>query len=383
LCTGATYELASLLLYDSLQLQSKRLTRIRTRQYRYSHRQAELEVMLRKSVDLTIDRFVTISFLQPFKVNEELTITLNPASHLLGAANVILDLNERSKTQRIVFSGDVGRKNYPLLSDPYPIKDADVIVCESTYGDRLHIETKAPEDLLEEIIQRTCVDKAGRLIIPAFSVGRTQSILYTLYKLHLLGRLPRVKIFTDSAMAEQSSRIYEKHSHLLNEEAKGLMQNHNTLFDFEQLIFVKNMRESKSISNYSEPCIIISSSGMMKGGRMDVHLKKNLHNPYCTFLLIGYSAPGTPGYHLQNGATSLRVAGRDIPVAAQIVKTDIYSGHADKTGLIEFVTQFAKEKLKQVYLVHGEPSGMAELKKDLEEKGYSVLCPKEGEEYAH
>ncbi len=184
-------------------------------------------------------------------------------------------------------------------------------------------------------------------------------------------------------MAESSSKIYQKHSALLNDEARNLMGDSNTLFDFEQLTYVKNMRESKAISNYTEPCIIISSSGMMKGGRMDVHLKKNLHNPYCTFLLIGYSAPGTPGYQLQNGAQSLRVAGRDIPVAANIIKTDIYSGHADKNGLLEFVEQFKPEKLKQVYLVHGEPSGMEELKQTLETKGYEVTCPKEGEAFTH
>jgi len=224
------------------------------------------------------------------------------------------------------------------------------------------------------------VQKAGRLIIPAFSVGRTQSILFTLHKLHLQGRLPRIKIFTDSPMAEVSSRIYEEFNSLLNEEAKAIFAEHQTLFDFENLTYVANFKESRAITNYYEPCIIISASGMLTGGRMEMHVKKNLNNPYCTFLMIGYAAEGTPGYTLMNGGKYLRIGGKDIPITAQIERTDIYSGHAGKEDLLGFVAQQDKNKLKKIFLVHGEHQSMIDFSKNLAHEGYEQCeIPEKGQ----
>ncbi len=380
LCTPPTFGLAQLLLNDNASLSSKRLKRLVNRSYRYAHREEEVELLSLKQVEETMERFVTIAFNKRFQLNETTWITFIPIGHLLGAASILVETENKGEQKKILFSGDIGRKNYPLLPDPSPVPQVDYLICETTYGNRTHQETGNPEDIIEQIIKEACVNKAGRLIIPAFSVGRTQSIIYTLHKLHLQGRLPKIRIFTDSPMAEVSSRIYEDFHSLLNKEAQELFKTHNTLFDFDNLTYVASYKESKAITNYYEPCIIISASGMMTGGRMEIHVKKNLNNPYCTFLMIGYAAEGTPGHKLQNGGKYLRIGGKDVPVSATIVRTDIYSGHAGKEELVEFINQQDKTKLKNIFLVHGEHQSMIDFKETMRKEGYEYCeLPAKGE----
>ncbi len=382
LCTSPTFGLAQLLLNDSASLSSKKLKRLVNRAYRYTHREEEIEVLSLREVEDTMQRFVTIAFHTRFQIHKNIWITFIPTGHLLGAANILLEVEENGKLKKVLFSGDIGRKNYPLLPDPHPAPQADYLICETTYGNRSHQEKGNPEDVIERIIRESCVEKAGRLIIPAFSVGRTQSILYTLHKLHLQGRLPKIKIFTDSPMAEVSSRIYEEFNTLLNEEAKAIYSEHNTLFDFDNLKYIANFKESKAITNYYEPCIIISASGMLTGGRMEMHVKKNLNNPYCTFLMIGYAAEGTPGYKLMTGSNYIRIGGKDIPVSAHVERTDIYSGHAGREDLLDFVRQQNKETLKNIFLVHGEHQSMIDFCASLKEEGYKHCeIPEKGQEF--
>lgn len=380
LCSSPTFGLAQLLLNDSASISSQKLKRLVNRSYRYAHREEEIELLTLKQVEDTMERFVTIGFHHRFQINDKIWLTFIPTGHLLGAANILLEVEENGKTKKILFSGDIGRKNYPLLPDPHPVPQVDYLICETTYGNRSHQEKGNPEDVIERVIKETCVEKAGRLIIPAFSVGRTQSILFTLHKLHLQGRLPKIKIFTDSPMAEVSSRIYEEFHMLLNEEAKAIYAEHNTLFDFDSLKYVANFKESKAITNYYEPCIIISASGMLTGGRMEMHIKKNLNNPYCTFLMIGYAAEGTPGHKLLSGNKYLRIGGKDVPVTAHVERTDIYSGHAGREDLLDFVRQQDKGILKNIFLVHGEHQSMIDFCASLKGEGYANCeIPEKGE----
>jgi metallo-beta-lactamase family protein len=382
LCTTPTFGLAQLLLNDNASLSSKKLKRLVNRTYRYAHREEEIEVLTFREVEETMERFVTIAFHHRFQIHDKIWITFIPTGHLLGAGNILLEVEEKGAIKKILFSGDIGRKNYPLLPDPSPAPKADFLICETTYGNRSHQETGNPEDVIERIIKEACVEKAGRLIIPAFSVGRTQSIIYTLHKLYIQGRLPKIKIFTDSPMAEVSSRIYEEFHTLLNEEAKAIYAEHKTLFDFDNLKYIANFKESKAITNYYEPCIIISASGMLTGGRMEMHVKKNINNPYCTFLMIGYSAEGTPGHKLMNGGKYLRIGGKDIPVTANIERTDIYSGHAGQEDLLNFVRQQDKAVLKNIFLVHGEHQSMIDFKESLKEEGFmNCEIPAKGESF--
>ncbi|HEY8401487.1 MAG TPA: MBL fold metallo-hydrolase [Cytophagaceae bacterium] len=382
LCTSATNALTELLLRDSAFINSKKLQR-QERKKRYS-KQSDTNLseslFLDRQVDKAVDRFVPIAFNKPFEIRKGLTITFIPTGHLLGAANIVLEVEENGRFRKIGFSGDIGRKNYPLLQDPHPFPKVDYLICESTYGNRSHNEEQDPEDILESIIRASCIEKKGRLIIPAFSIGRTQSLLYTLNKLFIKKNLPPVKVFADSPMAEASTRIYEEYVPILNQEAQSFYKENQCLFDFENLHVVETYRESKAISNYYEPCIIIASSGMLTGGRMQDHIKKNLDNPYCTILMVGYSAEGTPGYDLLNGHRFTKIKGRRINVSAQIISTDIFSGHADREDLLEFINQQNKNELKQLFLVHGEYEDMTHFKNRLQNEGYhQVVIPAKGE----
>jgi metallo-beta-lactamase family protein len=376
--TAATLDLTQLLLRDCASINTKRL---KEKSERRKALEDEPGVFLEKQVEEAAERFVSIPFNERFEVREGCHITFIPTGHLLGAANIFVEVQESGITKTLLFSGDIGRKNYPILEDPYPAPQADYLICETTYGNRVHInDTRKAEEILEKIIIQACVDMPGRLIIPAFSVGRTQSILYTLNKLAKAGRLPALKTFADSPMAEESSRIYEQHPSLLNPEAAEIFRKHESLFDFDNLVHVENFKESKMISNYHEPCIIISSSGMLSGGRMTYHIRKNINNPYCTILMVGYSAEGTPGHDLMKGTRTITIKGKSIPVEANIIKTDVFSGHGDKNDLVEFVK--AQKNLKKIFLVHGEESSMLDFKDTLHAEGFAdVELPKKGQSY--
>lgn len=381
LCTPATFSLASIILKDSAMIHTQNLKRniSKGKAKRRNSISVARNGYLEKQVNEAIEEFLTIGFDKRFEVKPGVHITFIPAGHLLGAANILIEAEENGKTKKIIFSGDIGRKNYPLLQDPATIPSADYLVCETTYGLRKHYAKGNPEDILQNIIQKACVDIPGRLIIPSFSVGRTQSLLYSLHKLAIEKRLPSLKVFADSPMAEQSTKVYEEYLPLLNEEAREFHKNNKGLFDFQNLIHIASMKESKAVSDYKEPCIIISSSGMITGGRVEDHLKKNLNNPYCTILMIGYCAEGTPGYQLVN-QKSVKIKGRNIPVAASIISTDIFSGHGDQDDLLNFVKTQSKPDLKKVFLVHGDYDSMVGFKKLLEEEGFKgVEMPKKGE----
>ncbi|MFL5731010.1 MAG: MBL fold metallo-hydrolase RNA specificity domain-containing protein [Cytophagaceae bacterium] len=376
--TAATLDLTQLLLRDSASLSMKRL---KENSDRKKIIEGESAIFLDRHVDEAAERFVPIAFNERFELRPGCYFTFIPTGHLLGAANVFIEAEENGSSKSLLFSGDLGRKNYPILIDPATPPQADYLICETTYGNRLHQnDTQKAEEILEKVITQSCVEMPGRLIIPAFSVGRTQSILYTLNKLAKAGRLPALKIFADSPMAAESSRIYEIHPGLLNEEATELFKKNESLFDFDNLVHVENFKESKMISNYHEPCIIISSSGMLTGGRMTYHIKKNINNPFCTILLVGYSAEGTPGHDLMQGTRTITIKGKHIPVAANIIKTDVFSGHGDKNDLLGFVK--TQKNLKKIFLVHGEEDSMKDFKNLLHSEGFEhVEMPQKGQGY--
>jgi metallo-beta-lactamase family protein len=232
----------------------------------------------------TAERFVTLAFNKPFRLNGDVNLELIPAGHLLGAASVVLTVSEHGLTKKIAFTGDIGRKNYPVLVDPQDLPQVDFLVCESTYGGRLHEKTKAIEEILIEEIENACIKTPGRMIIPAFSIGRTQALVYTLNKIFTKGLLPPVKVFVDSPLANYATEIFRKYVTHLNEEAQDFYQRMGDGFEFENLFYVQYMKESRELSNYLEPCIIVSSAGMLEGGRIQDHLYHNISNYYCTIL---------------------------------------------------------------------------------------------------
>jgi len=377
LCTSPTADLAELLLLDSVNLFLGKQKRKSRSKRGFAGPQP---LYLQKHVMETVSRFVTIGFNKPFKINGAIEVTFIPVGHLLGAAAVILTIIENGETKKIAFTGDIGRKNYPVLIDPQTLPQVDYLVCESTYGGRLHTTDATLEEKLIETINETCIKSPGRLIIPAFSIGRTQSLVFTLNQIFSKGLLPPVQIFVDSPLANYATDVYRKHHELVNEEAKEFYKTKGYEFEFENLMYVHDRKESLSVSNYLEPCIIISSAGMLEGGRIQDHLYYNIQNYYCTILFIGYCAKGTLGDRLLRGDPIIRLRNRDLMVYATIKKTDLLSGHGDHNDLVETVKQQDQQRLKKVFLVHGEIKSMSALANALTEEGYTVAIPEKGEE---
>jgi len=378
LCTAPTADLAELLLLDSVNLFMGKMRRKNRRSRTVS---GPRPLYLQKHVMETAGQFVTIGFNRPFRLNGDVELELIPSGHLLGAASVVLKINENGLTKTIAFSGDVGRKDYPVIVDPQPIPQVDYLVCESTYGGRYHSKEETIEETLIRTIEETCIKTPGRLIIPAFSIGRTQALVYSLNKIFSTGKLPPVKIFVDSPLANYATEVYRKHHQYLNEDAKSFYSSNGDEFEFDNLHYVQNMKESKSLSNYLEPCIIVSSAGMLEGGRIQDHLYHNLQNYYCTILFVGYSAKGTLGHRLLRGDQFVHLRDRELAVYAKIRRTDALSGHADHEDLVSLVTSQDKALLKSVFLVHGEPESMGILGEDLMTKGYSVSIPEKGKAF--
>ncbi len=377
LCTSATLELAELLLLDSATLNQKKIQGIeKSRKKSHKRKFEDAEgLYLRKQVHEAMEGFVSVEFNRRFKFKDGAYVTFIPAGHLLGAAHVLLEIEDDGQTNKIAFSGDIGRFDYPLLKDPEPLPQVDYLVCESTYGNRYHQDDLSPELKLKEIIEEACVKIPGRLIVPAFSVGRTQAFLYTLNKLFEEHDLKRIKVFTDSPLAHESTRVYEKYAYLLNASAKEFKKENGELFDFENLEFMKTEQASMSINFHTEPCIIISSSGMIQGGRVEHHIAENIENPYATILLIGYATEGTIGFKLKNkDITNLIVQGKNKEVKAKIISTDVFSGHGDLKDLVTFVKNQSPEKLKKVFLVHGEYNSMLNFKSVLEKEGFGDIA---------
>jgi metallo-beta-lactamase family protein len=383
-CTSTTYQLTKILLEDAAALNLRKIKRIQQEKKKLKPQEvtAIKELYLPKQVDDVLENFKYLSFNQKTRLAKGIYVTLIPAGHLLGAAHVIIEVEEKGEVKKIGFSGDLGRSNYPLLPNPQKMPEVDYLICESTYGNRNHQVGTNPQDEIEQIIVQTCVEKPGRLIIPAFSVGRTQAMLYTLNKLKAAGKLPPIKVFTDSPLALKSTWVYQKNIAWLNEDAQEFAEDYGQLFDFENLSYLENIKESKAVSNYNQPCIIISSSGMIQGGRVEHHVKENLSNAYATILMIGYAAEGTLGYDLMHGRKSIQQKRREIPVLAKVQYLDVFSGHGDLSDLLQFIGYQSVTKLKKLFLVHGEPNVMEDFKKTLLDKGYSqTVIPKRGESF--
>lgn len=384
-CTSPTRDLTEILLFDSANLHRKKLKSLHNKHGKKADaelKEAAKTFYLESHVGNSLEYFKTIAPDKSFPLTDTIQVTFFTAGHLLGASSIYLEIKEGDKTTRIGFSGDIGRFNYPLLQDPKPFPEVDYLICESTYGNRRHTDREDPVDILQRVIQRTCVDIPGRLIIPAFSVGRTQALLYTLNKLYTERGFDPIKVFSDSPMALQSTKVYSRYTDWLNPASREFRQRHHSLFDFENFEFVPDPEKSKALSDYNEPSIIISSSGMIKGGRIEYHVRRNLENPYATIFIVGFAPEGTLSHSLINGLSVVKNDGKEFKVQANIERTDIFSGHADVDGLLGFVGQQDKGKLKSIFLIHGDFQPMQDLKGTLEGEGFQrVEMPTMGQTY--
>ena len=380
LCTPPTADLSELLLIDSVNIFMRKAQSSKKRRKGKFNTGAQ-PLYLQKHVLDTVERFVTIGFNKPFRINGDIELTFVPIGHLLGSAAAVFKVTEDGEEKSIAFTGDVGRKNYPVLDDPQDLPPVDYLVTEATYGGRFHTKDQSVEQALVETIDKACIREQGRLIIPAFSIGRTQSLVYSLNKIFSSGLLPPVKVFVDSPLAMRSTEVFRKYHNLVNPEAKDFYNRRGDEFEFDNLTYVETLKDSRQVSNYFEPCIIISSAGMLDGGRIQDHLFHNIQNYYCTILFIGYCAKGTLGFRLLRGDPIVHIKDRDLSVYATIKKTDVLSAHGDHDDLMNTVKQLDKLKLKTVFLVHGETQSMEALANALIAEKYEAVIPEKGLAY--
>lgn len=338
----------------------------------------------------SLEIFSPVKYDEIIDIDENIKVRFNDAGHMLGSSIIEVWVTENGKIEKIVFTGDLGNNDIPLLSPPTIIEDADYLVMESTYGNRLHIRNDDKASLFLNIVYET-LEKGGTVVIPSFAVGRTQEILYELNRIKeekhdeefykKYKRLMSVPVYVDSPLAISATEVFKENMDLFNEETQKIINSGDNPLEFNGLKFTKTADESKALNASNESAIIISASGMCEVGRIKHHLKHHLWEPNSTILFVGYQAPGTLGRKLVDGEKKVKIFGEEIAVNARIEYIEGYSGHADQEWLLNFVYSFIK-KPSHIFLVHGEPEGQVVLKQKIEENTeIPVIIPDFGESY--
>lgn len=374
--THATRSLCGIMLLDSALIQE------RDAAYHNKRHKKRPREPLYTSVNVheTMKLFVGCPYDRWMPLNRNVEVLFRDAGHILGSASVTLRIHEGDKTTHFGFTGDIGRPDRAILRDPQPMPAVDYLICESTYGDRLHEEKPQEVERFLQIIQDACVKRKGKLLIPAFSVGRTQEIVHLMDQLENQGKLPRIPVYVDSPLAVNATSIFGAHPECYDSDLETYLLTDPNPFGFNNLTYVKRLEESKAINVSTEPCVIISASGMMNAGRAKHHLAHMVDNPQNTILLAGYASPETPGGKLRAGAKGLKLFGEYKKVLAQVEMMDSFSAHADRQEIADFLDG-QQPNIRQIFLVHGTLERQESLATFLTEKGFAkVHIPTLGEE---
>lgn len=365
--THATRDLCQIMLADSARIQTHDI------EWLNKHRQREglsevAALYSEQDAERCLRQFVTIGYDRPLLIADGVQLTFVDAGHILGSAQVLLEITDRDdgKQKRFVFSGDVGRGGNEVLRDPVSIPDVDFLLMESTYGGREHEAPPGVGDHFGEIL-RSAIRRKGKILIPAFAVERTQQILFVLHELFQSGKIKEIPVFVDSPLAVSATEIYRLHPDAFNDEVYQALFDKENPFGFEGLTLIRSVNGSKALNDLEEPAIIISASGMCEAGRILHHLKNNIGDPRTTVLFVGYCAENTLGRHIRDGDQEVSIFGKRMTVRAQIEIVDSFSGHADHSELLDYFEHMTGPKQK-VWLVHGEPDHAVALRDALLEK---------------
>lgn len=390
IATKATCDLCKIMLPDSGHIQEVEIEWRNRKRKREGKEELPPLYTAQEAIDC-LEIFKPIHYDEIIEIDENIQVRFNDAGHMLGSAIIEVWITENGETKKTVFTGDLGNNDIPLLDSPTMIDNADYLVMESTYGNRLHMRNDEKASLFLNIVSET-LEKGGRVIIPSFAVGRTQEILYELDSIKQnseedkeFGKkyeeLMNASVYVDSPLAISATEVFRQNMDLFEEEVKEKIASGENPLEFPGLKFTPTSDESKALNETNEPCIIISASGMCEVGRIKHHLKHNLWDPNSTILFVGYQAPGTLGRSIVEGAKKVKIFGEEIAVNARIEYIEGYSGHADQEWLMNFVYSFI-HKPKHIFLVHGEPEGQLVLKQKIKEEiGIPVTIPEFGDVY--
>jgi metallo-beta-lactamase family protein len=376
-CTPATRDLCSVMLRDAAHIQEADAEFLNRK---HADQLEEPVVPLYDEADVlkALKRFRSLDYHQPTPVLPGVTCTFLDAGHVLGSALVQLDVDRAPDRMRLVFSGDLGRRNMAILRDPDTPEPPDVLILESTYGDRLHAPMAGMEAQLAEVINRT-VARNGKILVPSFSLERTQEFVYALHRLTLRKAIPAIPIYVDSPLSVRITEIFKLHPECFDEETLSFMRSSGDPFGFENLTYISNVEDSKALNERQGPMIIMAASGMCEAGRILHHLRNGIEEARNTILIIGFQAKNTLGRKIADRVSVVRIFGMEHSLEAEVVVMDAFSAHADRDDLLDFVSR-CRSSLRRVFLVHGEEEQMLPLGDRLTRMGIpSVHAPMLGE----
>ena len=386
----ATCDLCTLMLPDSGHIQEMEIEWKNRKRKRKGEKELP-PLYTAEDAARCLEIFEPVQYDEIIEITPDIHVRFNDAGHMLGSSIIELWVKEDGKEKKTVFTGDLGNNDIPLLNSPTMIEDTDYLVMESTYGSRLHLRNDEKASMFLDIVSET-LDNGGTVVIPSFAVGRTQEILYEINKLkeehkedeefqRKYKKIMKTNVFVDSPLAISATEVFRENTNLFDDEVKAQIVRGDNPLEFPGLQFTRTADESKALNEDNRPSIIISASGMCEVGRIKHHLKHNLWNPKSTILFVGYQAPGTLGYNIVNGAKKVKIFGEEIAVNARIEYIEVYSGHADQEGLMNFIYSFIK-KPDHIFLVHGEPEAQDVLREKIEkETNIKIDAPEFGETY--
>ncbi len=374
--THATRNLSSLLLMDSARIQENEAAY----QNKKSNKDEKTPLYSEADAKLAMSQFVGFGYENWFQIHPDVWVLFRDMGHILGSASVTLYVKEGEGILRFGFTGDIGRPNRPILRDPQAMPPVDFLIAESTYGDKIH--EGAPDELARfcEIIYSTVVEKKGRVIIPAFSVGRTQEVVYMLDRLVSLGKLPKIPVFVDSPLSVNATQFFKQHIECYDEELHDYMLSDGDPFGFNSLNYITSPDESKALNTNDLASVVIASSGMANTGRVKHHIANNIENARNTVLIVGYCSADTPGGKLKNGEKEIELFGKTLKVNARVEVMDSFSAHGDYKEMIA-VLENQIPTAKKIFLVHGDPDTQNVYKEHLQNAGFQdIVIPKLGDE---
>jgi len=379
-CTPATLDLSQVMLLDSAHIQT------RDSEFHNKRRKkrglVELpQLYTLKDADDSFKLFQTVNYEEWFKIRDDVSFLFRDNGHILGSASITLKIQSKGKEIIIGFSGDIGRPNRPILKDPIPMPSCDYLISEATYGSRIH--EKFPEDMetFWKVVDETCFQRKGKLLVPSFSVGRTQEIVYMLDQMSKVKSMDHLPIFVDSPLSVNATEIYKHHPECYDEQIKNYILSDPNPFGFGNLTYITDVEQSKQLNFDKRPCIIISASGMAEAGRIVHHIYNHIEDEHCTILFVGYCGEGTLGQRIRSGQNPVRIFGEEKPVKAHVAIMDSFSAHGDQKEMLDFLNPLDKSRLKKTFLVHGDYESQSVFRDKLMENGFrNIEIPEYGNE---
>jgi len=377
-CTSATKDLANIMLKDSAHIQERDVEFVNKRRKKQGKNLFEPLYNV-QDAENSINLFEEVEYHEEKEIEPGVKIKFFDAGHILGSALTFITITENGKTYQLGFTGDLGRPNLPILKDPENIPDVDYFISESTYGGRFHDKTDGIELKLAEVIKKA-ISRKGKIIVPAFSLERTQEIVYLFHKIFENQIAPRIPIYVDSPLSTNATAIFRKHPECFDKEAYNLMMNHDDPFGFNKLIYINDVEDSKKLNDVNGPIMIISASGMAETGRILHHLKNNIEDEKNIIMMVGYCAENTLGKKIIEKEPIVKIFGDEYHLNAEVVVMNSLSGHADSDELTDYCSKLDKSKMKKIFLVHGDYDQQLKFKARLNKIGFNnIEIPQKGD----